>query len=271
MSPDNDVPPDAGPGLNSGMLAVIAVGLVMLVAFISTNSSPYGLDGTLRLDQLTAEQRSQVCTGWLADMGGGGLSMECAIGEGTTVGYTTPTHAQCLEDPLFATECTVSALGSCYEVTGTCGQGAGDCAALESCAVLPPANDLIMLDNDNYDREVLESDKPVLVFVTSSLEWSGIWCLPCKQMYPQIFDKRYVFNGPGVDDWTEKPSLAVEYADRVKFTVLSIDDQPSLSIRLGLRIIPQLMFMKDGAKVDGMKAVRSSYEIKSFIDKNLDG
>ncbi len=43
--------------------------------------------------------------------------------------------------------------------------------------------------------------------------------------------------------------------------MLSVDDQPDLSMMLGLRIVPRLMFMKDGAKVDEMMALRGSNEI----------
>mgnify|MGYP003303579121 CR=1 FL=1 len=79
----------------------------------------------------------------------------------------------------------------------------------------------IDISDDNFDSEVLESDKPVLI------DFWAEWCGPCKVL------------GPVIDE------VAVDYSDRVKFVKLNIDHNPNNTQKYGIRGIPTLILFKN--------------------------
>ena len=93
----------------------------------------------------------------------------------------------------------------------------------------------IDISDDNFDSEVLESDKPVLI------DFWAEWCGPCKVL------------GPVIDE------VAVDYSDKVKF----------VKLKYGIRGIPTLILFKNGEKADTSVGVLSKSELSSFLDKNL--
>ena len=103
----------------------------------------------------------------------------------------------------------------------------------------------IDISDDNFDSEVLESDKPVLI------DFWAEWCGPCKVL------------GPVIDE------VAVDYSDKVKFVKLNIDHIPSNTQKYGIRGIPTLILFKNGEKADTSVCVLSKSELSSFLDKNL--
>ena len=103
----------------------------------------------------------------------------------------------------------------------------------------------IDISDDNFDSEVLESDKPVLI------DFWAEWCGPCKVL------------GPVIDD------VADDYSDKVKFVKLNIDNNPSNTQKFGIRVIPTLLLFKNGEKVDTSVGVLSKSELASFLDKNI--
>ena len=103
----------------------------------------------------------------------------------------------------------------------------------------------IDISDDNFDSEVLKSDKPVLT------DFWAEWCGPCKVL------------GPVIDE------VAEDYSDRVKFVKLNIDNNPSNTQKFGIRGIPTLLLFKNGEKIDTSVGVLSKSELASFLDKNL--
>ena len=103
----------------------------------------------------------------------------------------------------------------------------------------------IDISDDNFDSEVLKSDKPVLI------DFWAEWCGPCKVL------------GPVIDE------VAEDYSDRVKFVKLNIDNNPSNTQKFGIRGIPTLLLFKNEEKIDTSVGVLSKSELTSFIDKNL--
>mgnify|MGYP002865978883 CR=1 FL=1 len=100
---------------------------------------------------------------------------------------------------------------------------------------------VVYLNEDQFQKEVLESEKPVLV------DFYADWCGPCKMMSP-ILDK-----------------LAVEWQDKLKVAKINVDDAPDLAQQYGIMSIPTLLFFKNGEVVDKRVGVVSKEEIVSII------
>ncbi|MEZ5813966.1 MAG: thioredoxin [Alphaproteobacteria bacterium] len=77
----------------------------------------------------------------------------------------------------------------------------------------------------NFEDEVLQSDKPVVV------DFWAEWCGPCKQLSPVIDE------------------LAGEMKDRVKIVKINIEDAPETPSKYGVRGVPTLMLFKNGQVV----------------------
>src|SRR5690606_8129696 len=80
--------------------------------------------------------------------------------------------------------------------------------------------------DDNFEQEVLKSDKPVLI------DFWAVWCGPCKMIAPIVEE------------------LAVEYEGKAKIGKLDVDENQNVSIKYGVRSIPTLLIFKDGKVVD---------------------
>ncbi|MBR6694999.1 MAG: thioredoxin [Oscillospiraceae bacterium] len=83
----------------------------------------------------------------------------------------------------------------------------------------------ITLTKDNFEKEVKESDKAVLI------DFWATWCGPCKMIAPIIEE------------------IAEEFSDEVKVCKVNIDDEPSLATKFGITSIPTLLVIKNGEVV----------------------
>lgn len=99
----------------------------------------------------------------------------------------------------------------------------------------------IILTEQNFQEEVLNSDKPVLVDFWAS------WCGPCMMLAPTIAE------------------IAEEH-DEIKVGKVNVDEQPGLAGQFGVQSIPTVLLFKDG------KPVRSSvgFVPKAMIEDLLD-
>ena len=99
--------------------------------------------------------------------------------------------------------------------------------------------------SDNFDAEVIKSDKPVLV------DFWAEWCGPCRQI------------GPIVDE------LATEYQGKVIIGKVNIDQHPSIASDYGIRSIPSLLVFSDGKVQQQIVGAVGKGELMEALDKLL--
>ena len=100
---------------------------------------------------------------------------------------------------------------------------------------------VVTLTENNFDQEVIKSDKPVLIDFWAS------WCGPCRMVSP-IVDE-----------------IADEEADKVKVGKVNVDEQPELASRFGVMSIPTLVVMKDGEVASTSVGARGKEAILAML------
>src|SRR5262249_30676046 len=96
-----------------------------------------------------------------------------------------------------------------------------------------------------FDRDVLKSDKPVLV------DFWAEWCGPCRQI------------GPLVDE------IAQERRDSLRVVKLNVDESPAVAQKFGVRGIPTLLLFKDGSVVGQKVGSLRKLELADFIARSV--
>lgn len=105
--------------------------------------------------------------------------------------------------------------------------------------------EVIKLNNENFNKEVKESSKLVLI------DFYADWCGPCKMMSP-IIDE-----------------IANEVDDRVKICKLNVDESQNIAIKYNVMSIPTLIIFKNGVMINNIVGLRQKQEILNIINNNL--
>ncbi len=107
------------------------------------------------------------------------------------------------------------------------------------------SDNIVHTDDSNFDADVINSDKPVLV------DFWAEWCGPCKMIAPFIDE------------------AATEYADKLSVVKLNVDQSQNVAAKFGIRSIPTLMLFKDGAVQAQKVGAFSKSQLTEFLDSNL--
>ena len=99
----------------------------------------------------------------------------------------------------------------------------------------------IILTEQNFEEEVLKSDKPVLV------DFWATWCGPCRMLAPTI----------------EK--IAEEQEGVIKVGKIDVDEEPELAAKYGIASIPTLMVFVNGE----VKASSVGVQPKGMVEDML--
>ena len=101
---------------------------------------------------------------------------------------------------------------------------------------------VVEVNKDNFDEEVLKSEKKVLV------DFNASWCGPCKMLKPII--EEYALDN-----------------DNVKVVSVNIDDEDELAENYNVLSIPCLILFDKGKEVKRHVGLLSRDDINSFIDE----
>jgi len=106
-------------------------------------------------------------------------------------------------------------------------------------------SNLATITDDNFDAQVIQSSTPFL------LDLSADWCGPCKAIAPLIEE------------------LANEYAGRVGFGTVDIDQNPKIPTQYQVRSIPTLLMFSGGKVVGQLTGAHPRPRIVDLIQKAL--
>ena len=106
-------------------------------------------------------------------------------------------------------------------------------------------SNLVEITDDNFEQQVLQSEGPVLVDVSTE------WCAPCKMLSPIIEE------------------LASEYDGKLKVGKLDADTSPSIAARYRILGVPTLLFFKNGELVDTQVGLIPKQELQNKLDTLL--
>lgn len=99
---------------------------------------------------------------------------------------------------------------------------------------------VITVTKENFQSEVLESDKTVLI------DFWAEWCEPCRMLSPVVDE------------------IANEQTD-VKVCKVNVDNEPELATQFGVMSIPTLVVIKDGKAVNQSVGVQPKNNILAMI------
>jgi len=107
------------------------------------------------------------------------------------------------------------------------------------------AEGIVAATDADFQSRVLDAELPTVV------DFWAEWCGPCRKV------------GPVIEE------LAAEYAGKVGFAKLNVDENSETPVKYGIMSIPTVILFKGGEVVDKIIGARSKADYKSWIDSKL--
>lgn len=99
--------------------------------------------------------------------------------------------------------------------------------------------------DDNFQKEVIDSNLPVLV------DFWAEWCVPCRHIAPFIVQ------------------AADKYSGKLIVGKMDVDSNPKTPSQFGIISIPTLLLFKNGNVIDKRIGALSQKDLEKWLDSNL--
>ncbi len=104
---------------------------------------------------------------------------------------------------------------------------------------------MMKVTSANFQKEVLESEVPVLV------DFYAEWCMPCKMFAPIL------------------EGAAEDYEDKLKIVKVNIDESPDLAQQYFVMSIPTLKLIKNKELAGNFVGAMTADELEDWLDERL--
>ena len=105
--------------------------------------------------------------------------------------------------------------------------------------------EMIELSAENFDQQVVSSERPVLV------DFWAEWCGPCRAIEPALKE------------------VAADYEDRVVVGRLNVDEHPTIASRYGIRSIPSILLFQNGEVSNQIVGAVPKSSITNLLDQMI--
>jgi len=105
---------------------------------------------------------------------------------------------------------------------------------------------LNIVGEDNFKKDVLEAEVPVLV------DFWAVWCGPCLAIAPVLLE------------------LEKEYDSRMKLVKVNVDENNILAAKYGIAAIPTMLIFKGGEPVKQFVGLKSKKDLKAALDELME-
>ena len=107
------------------------------------------------------------------------------------------------------------------------------------------SKDVVVLTGENWQKEVMEAEVPVLV------DFWAAWCAPCRMVAPAVED------------------VAARAAGRAKVGKLNVDENPEIAATFNIRSIPTLLVFRGGQVVEQRVGALPLPMIAEMLERQL--